>query len=427
MLPEPAIQEVLQVLLKYSDLKSEVDYSVSSGDSSKSPEKSLIRSLDAEIEQTEDLFKLCQGALHHKIASLRRQRNSLLPIYRLPQEILTDILIEVQYITEGNQDWPYMSLKQLAEVSSFWFSTVLSTPYLWTLVHTGCHPTFIKSIISRSKGMQLRLSCQDSLDHRQERKFLPLVITQTHRWKSFHNCPEHMMEKLEKVIMEESLPLPETFEAAPSSAPCSMPRIIFAHAPRLHTLLVPSYTLPSDDPILLRLRRLKFTPMSNGDELSSDQWKTLLSNCPQLEYLHAVGPVGSSQGKIDLFHVVLPSLKELTLEMLPADTVGILISSICPASEQIHIEIREPIYVRVGHVDEPYPNSSHPNSILSIIRSMTWMSAWSRSVTRHMTVLAGRTRGNPLLTYKTPTFNVPPSAAFNALIRSYDHQMLESL
>lgn len=68
-----------------------------------------------------------------RMISIKRHRNSLVKLHRLPLELLVKI---VKLVTsyEANAVEYFRSLHTLAQVSHMWATTILGTPELWAVV-----------------------------------------------------------------------------------------------------------------------------------------------------------------------------------------------------------------------------------------------------------------------------------------------------
>ena len=90
-------------------------------------------------------------------SSLRTFRNSLVPINRIPPEIITSII--AYRVAPAPDLGQYQVLSTLAAVCRYWRNAICSFPSLWTNISDVYSPQLRKVILERSKAAPLHVSC----------------------------------------------------------------------------------------------------------------------------------------------------------------------------------------------------------------------------------------------------------------------------
>ncbi|KAF9792571.1 hypothetical protein BJ322DRAFT_1030043 [Thelephora terrestris] len=107
---------------------------------------SNLTEIDWFINQTSEL-----------LSSLRTLRNSLVPVNRIPPEIITSI---ITYRLSPTPDLgQYEALSPPAAVCRYWRNAICSFPSLWTIVSDVYRPQLRRIIFERSKAAPLHVSC----------------------------------------------------------------------------------------------------------------------------------------------------------------------------------------------------------------------------------------------------------------------------
>ncbi|KAG9023410.1 hypothetical protein FRB95_013129 [Tulasnella sp. JGI-2019a] len=122
-----------------------------------------------------------KAKLHGIMIQRNRSWNHARPLYRLPTEILVNILSLVEKIDIHNHHY-IKSLRKLASVSHQWLLIVKGTPSFWKVASSNLPPKLLKQVFSRSMGHLLEVfeDGYNSLDS----LFFHFAITHVHRWRS---------------------------------------------------------------------------------------------------------------------------------------------------------------------------------------------------------------------------------------------------
>lgn len=275
--------------------------------------------------------------LDSHIVAARQKRNGLVPIFRLPEEVLVNIFhISLEsHLTCGITDPPYLDrLKKLASVCSSWLTLVRSTPSLWAVLEASCPITFLPVVLRNSKSSLLNIRSEwgsnalglTTDDHR---KFLQAVIEPalTERWSSVYIDLPHETGPIKK-IMEGSFPNLRSVYFGPATwrwqqGPVNL---LGGDTGRLKELRLKGVPLQWDAISLsgLRLLELKLKAPDSSAKLLD-----LLAAAPSLESLTLTGlPRTSHSIQYNLNIIDLPHLKDLVLVDNEVDSIIPLLQSI---------------------------------------------------------------------------------------------------
>ncbi|KAG8952488.1 hypothetical protein FRC04_004548 [Tulasnella sp. 424] len=162
---ESAVDAVIDALR--SDMNS-------TGESAKS---STLLDVDREMDVLVVARELFSSILARRIAALRRQHNAMLPINKLPAELLASIIS----ISVHSQTWSIAALWNLASICSRWWHIIITTPSLWTTARMFKQPQLA---LRKSKGLPITVRVQYWNHSEGEMKqFMEIVGPQSHRWQ----------------------------------------------------------------------------------------------------------------------------------------------------------------------------------------------------------------------------------------------------
>ncbi|KAG8934406.1 hypothetical protein FRC02_010040 [Tulasnella sp. 418] len=349
----------------------------------------------------------------------------LSPIHKLPPEIIALIFQTVQaHERHGNTAYP--AIKTLAQVSTTWYSIVLSTPQLWTLVEDYFHPTFAKTIIRLSKGLLLNIYFRSPTPE----DIFDLLLPHADRWGRVEVMTKKALNFLNDNMQWIELPRLHSFVVfiSPPQLDTGIPLVVQQRAPRLHELRITPILLPLQSPVLSNLRSLEFTSAHQDVELSPGQWQKLLTMAPQLESIHARGRQGMAE-RDETFPtsaIDLPKLHHLQLSYQSMRTIEGLLSSIRPAADR---PLRFSVDFPAGNakVDSLFLIRAQLNTFLSLLPSMTWLSVQSELDNIGITVIsAGGAPGTWSFLLRVHNSKIQMGELFR-LIASPASEQLESL
>lgn len=147
---------------------------------------SYVKVLDETIEAISDALKLYR---HH----FATRRNSLVPLGRLPVEILSSIFVFVLHL--DNYDdlrLRFKHLYRLRGVSKTFRNIINHTPPLWTSIPSDCPFPVVSEALLRSKTFPIIVYGQEEMDDADEivlptnSDFLEAVMDHVDRWEASH-------------------------------------------------------------------------------------------------------------------------------------------------------------------------------------------------------------------------------------------------
>ncbi|KAG9029838.1 hypothetical protein FRB95_004790 [Tulasnella sp. JGI-2019a] len=307
-----------------------------------------IQRADHEFLHLKKSFDAClatfSSGCKRALAIKARQRNSLLPVYHLPSEVLIQIF---HYYTESEKS-PHC----LALVSSMWATIVMESPTLWGYIHSSQPRATYLNSLARSKETPLQVSYIPShwndADPRDLKLFIESVCAQVHRWQSailgldwepelsgalasHLTSPAPLLEKLEILANEYRFPIG-----------CRGLHNLFGGVtPRLRSLEVKDVYLPWDSGLFLsRLHTLKIS----GSECSGPstyQMVQILRGCPGLTHFsifcHFFVDVEEDTIPTSLQPINLPAINDFSLHHSPEGLNYILKIIRIPTCARFHI------------------------------------------------------------------------------------------
>ncbi|KAG8892956.1 hypothetical protein FRC01_013854, partial [Tulasnella sp. 417] len=302
------------------------------------PHQRLLDDAHNKVTAMELTLEEIRNELGSQIVAARRKRNLLLPIFRLPPELLMNIFHAAlgSHLTCGITNPPYLDrLKTLASVCSPWLALVRSTPSLWAVLESSCSITFLPILIRNSKsallnirsGWDLWTHAHRNKEHR--RQFLQTISDPglTERWSSVYIDLPHDTVPI-KELMERSFPNLRSiyFGQAHWGWQHGPVKLLGGDTSRLRELRITRIPLQWDAITLTGIRLLDLTGEAPN---SSAKLLGLLAASPSLESLTLTGlpaPFNSGQEKFDV--ISLLQLRELVLIGNEAGSIIPLLQSI---------------------------------------------------------------------------------------------------
>ncbi|KAG8917665.1 hypothetical protein FRC02_002975 [Tulasnella sp. 418] len=396
VLPESVVNEALAVLMRPTILTPE---SMIVEEYEESPlESSTIHQLEKEANTIEKVSEAFMYAVQNRVATLRRRRNELVLINRLPNEILS-LIIELAGTAIFYHHYPDML--SISQVCSRWHTIFLSTPKMWTRVISSCDIEFVKIILQRSKHAPLDIEYCFTYS-RDEFQFLRAIIPHASRWRSFRNIGNAIPTFPDDTPQSLHMPLLESIQiAASADRPKTFPSIFLHDSPRLSSLIIPGFELPLGCSAFSHLRSIHFRAVRDGSLLDLQQWEDFLSSVPELEYIHADGSPNAVLGEIGFpFEVHMEKLERLELSTLPSGLIGALIRSIHTTQP------RYPVVSIANPTDSSsdllsiFPPSAPTRSLLGKIREMTLLYASCFNDSSCLFIRAETQENGKLLTFR---------------------------
>ncbi|KAF9241062.1 hypothetical protein BU15DRAFT_73546 [Melanogaster broomeanus] len=290
------------------------------------PSKSVITEAHARIDNEIALLKL-------PICALLTRKNALLPVSRLPCEILATIFLYQAY--SFYQDPRYLAIRpwgappwaNVSYVCRHWRSVALSCPSLWSFLFVSS-PRWTDELLSRSKMVPLRIRIDGVFSDQEAMILFEKVTTDVTR------------------IQDLSLELP--------TLPCNLVEGILSKlstpAPLLHTLRLSLRTLelnhchiPWSSPVFTALSTLRLRDIASSSQPSMTELLAMLRHIPDLAHLYLENALSSaedilaSQRYLLSECVDLPQLLRLAL-VAPFSTVVVFLSNVTiPSKTELRI------------------------------------------------------------------------------------------
>lgn len=147
-----------------------------------------LDALDSELHIMAESFLHVQSTMSQHLANRRRQRNLLLPLFRLPDELLARIIgFSVQSPKENPHEY-LRKLQHIAQVSTKFASLTLNSPSLWGLADSRSLPSMLTLALRKSKSAPLDVvyTLGRGSDWRGGSRgdFLAIVAAESGRWRS---------------------------------------------------------------------------------------------------------------------------------------------------------------------------------------------------------------------------------------------------
>ncbi|KAG8927287.1 hypothetical protein FRC02_008322 [Tulasnella sp. 418] len=134
-----------------------------------------VARLSQKIEALDFVLQAFNEHVRKLVLPMRRQINELLPIHKLPNELLAEVFLEA---CDGHR-----APTRLAAVASRWRSIVISYPRLWHYLNSDSDIRSTNLTLQRSGSTPLDLFCSCKSKSEAE-EFFELLAPQSTRWRS---------------------------------------------------------------------------------------------------------------------------------------------------------------------------------------------------------------------------------------------------
>ncbi|KAG8997379.1 hypothetical protein FRB93_000383 [Tulasnella sp. JGI-2019a] len=279
---------------------------------------SELETQDQELHVTKLALGLLNERMGHHLSAKIRRRNSHLPIFRLPNELLVEI-IQISLTTDENY---FRQLLDLALVSKVWNAVISKTPSLWAFIHST-YPRSVHSIIlEKSKGSPLHVKLEGlqpgPLDPADVSSFLEPIYGEVHRWQTAHlkfayPRPIGTLKRIESSAAPSLVDL--VIDCRDSVTHTPETSILQGGTKRLRHLALYEVPIPWTSSLLLQLKSLTIFGY-NVCGPSEGEAVSILRGCPDLVELH----LSYSECIVDMQPIAmtlisLPSLATLKLHV----------------------------------------------------------------------------------------------------------------
>ncbi|KAG8987577.1 hypothetical protein FRB93_004448 [Tulasnella sp. JGI-2019a] len=269
-----------------------------------------------------DALKTFSDGLQRLRSTKARHHNTLIPISRLPIDLLVEIFALASGMTEMSKSGsPRRMLATLVYVCHEWRGNVLNAPSLWAYITSSYSKRATLEFLARSGQAPLHLVF-DHFDLNKE--FNTKMVREVHRWKSVE-MPRVTRELLEE-LEQQPAPLLEKLEVrGDSEMDPGTPNLFCGSANRLCHVNLVDIAICWESNILSGLRTLDIN-LSRKDGPSAQQVVHVLQLCPNLTSFGLCLPSELHPGPIPLggFTIELPRLKQLKLRIHPLMTECLL-------------------------------------------------------------------------------------------------------
>ncbi|KAG9039933.1 hypothetical protein FRB95_004405 [Tulasnella sp. JGI-2019a] len=299
------------------------------------PKLTEVQSSTIVMRLFDDALKTFTDGLHRLRSSKAHHHNTLLPISRLPNELLVKIfafasvlkrdvpveptILHQRRYRSRNQTVGRM-LETLVIVCQGWKEIVYDAPSLWAYIRTDRSRAVNLEYLARSGQAPLHISL-NSLDLRCE-EFKTKIFQEVHRWKSIE-MSGMTMEHLEE-LEQWPAPLLERFYLGYGHNIERALNPFGGSASRLRHLTLFDVRIPWESDLLSRLRTLEISHDEDGP--SMQQVVHILRSCPDIISFKLRLPLGLNPGPMPLTTSIidLPQLEHLSIVVHPLMTEHLL-------------------------------------------------------------------------------------------------------
>ncbi|KAF9238630.1 hypothetical protein BU15DRAFT_75082 [Melanogaster broomeanus] len=273
--------------------------------------ESVIAEAHARIDNEIALLKL-------PICALLTQKNALLPVSRLPCEILATIFLYQAYSFYQNP--PYSGMWRAAPpwanvsyVCHQWRNVALSCPFLWSFLLVS-PPRWTEELLSRSKTVPLRIHIDVPFGFQEAMIFFEKVTTDITRIQDLSlKLPPDLAQGFFSKLLTPA-PLLHTLRLRMPSldedAVC--PDTLFnRETPALRTLELHHCRIPWSSPIFTALSTLKLRSIDWSSRPTMTELLAMLRHMPDLAHLHLENALRNAKDALTSQHSLLSESLDL--------------------------------------------------------------------------------------------------------------------
>ncbi|RDB25738.1 hypothetical protein Hypma_006084 [Hypsizygus marmoreus] len=304
------------------------------------------------IDDAEKQIDARLAALDVSARVLKRQRNAIAPISKLPPETLCNIFQHVRD-ADREQSPGCINWARVSHVCAHWREIAINFPSLWTYIEHQYHKEWIREMLLRSKGAPIYISANSS---RNSEQFLQNISSHIHRVKelsarSFQGYESnYFIQKLTE-LPPAAAPILEKFSLLLRSDGQSrgLPKDLFpGGTPLLRHLELDNCAVDWNSPIMrnpLTTLKLSVHNVFRGSvKPSVEQVASVLRDMPSLEILELrriLRPIRSaaltSERNVNLIH-----LKSLSIDSGIYECRHLLDHLILPPTTSITLDCNLP-------------------------------------------------------------------------------------
>ncbi|KAG8947658.1 hypothetical protein FRC04_010592 [Tulasnella sp. 424] len=147
--------------------------------------ESGFEGIDASLRRFDSFKATFDNLVRHTEVKNIRQRNALLPIQKLPDNLLHLIFHLLLFTTTGIRKNLYVwRISTLRAVSWSWRDLIDRTPLYWVRISSGDGTDFVSDALKKSLNLPLHIKYTGSVMYGPESAFLDTVSAHRHRWES---------------------------------------------------------------------------------------------------------------------------------------------------------------------------------------------------------------------------------------------------
>lgn len=269
------------------------------------------------------------------IARVKSRRNALLPVSRLPVEVLVEIVTHLLNPWVSSHEYP-QKLRTLTLVCSQWHHIIDNAPTLWSSLCSFFPRKYTATSILKSKSSNLTIYQLDhyiSDEQPHYATFMGQVLPEVRRWEVADICVDALDDQSLRLLEQRAPQLTSfSFDMSswkPDEFPSAPLDLFGGYAPQLRTLELHEVPILWTSSILTGLRSLCLVfPTNKGP--SALELLQMLQMCPDVTILKLVGwmdksgPNSTSQAP----NIELRRLAQLTLGGFVTDDAFLLLTSI---------------------------------------------------------------------------------------------------
>ncbi|KAG8892107.1 hypothetical protein FRB99_002958 [Tulasnella sp. 403] len=247
-----------------------------------------LRELDSHIKAMSNTFRIVKSHFQSHISQMKRHRNTLSLIHRLPIEILVEIF---RHVTKDGfyTSRRYLRLGDLSRVCALWGRVIEQSPTLWTTIWTNDDTRLIKKIISRSGNHPLSIYANQYEGWGVIESCLQQLSPQLHRWKiAEFRLQSQDIKYLQERLADASAPKLEKLcvSVYPTGVSASTRVELFRGGVEcLKELELSGVSMPWTSPLLSRLRVLRLASLGESAAVTTAHILTALAQCPEISEL----------------------------------------------------------------------------------------------------------------------------------------------
>ncbi|KDQ19468.1 hypothetical protein BOTBODRAFT_28043 [Botryobasidium botryosum FD-172 SS1] len=345
------------------------------------PIQAARSNLDEEIKAAELAFRAYEAHSSREIEALRRRRNQLAPVLRLPNETLSSTLL---FAVRGFEKYTagIQCLFTIASVCRAWRDVALGCPSLWARLERVPLPLF-SLLLARSKQAPLDIIFDQKfalpLEENELSEYIALISQHAHQWRTlifrYPVFDEIMLSLLSSAPHLEVLVLDggPPFYAQAIDSSTLFPHSFVDHTPSLRELTLRAIFIPFTHPIYSNLVKMELDHIEYVKPGSLREFFQALEASPLLEEL-ALGFLLFSFPSVagPSSPVSLPRLQTLKLLFLkPSWAPTYFLSHLSiPPSAYLELAGDTELGSDLSTILPPYPNTHYNLPNLSSITTL---------------------------------------------------------